>query len=228
VKLPTDCSNASSSSFKSSSLPKVSKSSSVLLTRDASNGTTRYKDRYGWFSHDKPKEQEVSTPPKDSKKMKVFKTPRSNLLSFNSTGGKSLTSGTKWVANTLVPKITSNQKNVEKKKKRRRKTVNRRKGVSVSQNNLSLLNKVECAKARPCEFVNNLNSRTCVVDACRHVTFNSHVNVRTFYSNVFVDNVLVNAYVDSKTCLNAFPKLYTLPVLSNQKGPVFKWVPKIG
>ena len=156
--------------------------------------------------------------------MKVFKNPRSNLLSFNSTGGKSLNCDAKWVTKTLGPKVTSNQKHVEKKKKRRK-----RKNVSFNSNNSSLCNNVDCAKARPCELVDNFNSRTCVMNnACRHVTFNSCVDVRTFYANVFVDGVLIDAYVDSKACLVAYPKLYTLPVLSNQKGPVFKWVPKIG
>jgi hypothetical protein len=78
----------------------------------------------------------------------------------------------------------------------------------------------------PCEAVNNIG-RACV-DTKKHVTFCSNVNVRTFYTNMLVDDVLVNAYVDSKACLYAFPKLYPLPVLTNHKGPVFKWVPKVG
>ena len=79
----------------------------------------------------------------------------------------------------------------------------------------------------PCGAVNNDNGRACL-NAVKHVTFNSNVNVRTFYTNVIIDGVLVNAHIDSKACLYAYPKLYPLLVLTNHKGPVFKWVPKVG
>jgi len=219
-KLPKENLNASKPNSKFSNKPKVSKSSPVWLNKDTSNGATRFRDRYGWFSHDKPKKQEVFSFPKETKKLKKFQTPRSNSLNTNVTGGK-----TEWVRKSLEPKIES----VEKKKKRRRKNRGLRKksSVSVSLNNESHLNNVNKSKAKPCGDVNNVNVRACGV-AKKHVTFNSYVNVRTFNTNVLVDDVLVSAYVDSKACLYAFPKLYPLPVLTNHKGPVFKWVPKVG